>query len=191
LSLLLETIKIEKGIPQNLSYHQTRLNKSRKELFGITQPIFLNSLIEAPSKALLRCRIVYGQHIESIEYLPYVEKEIHTLKLITSDIQYAYKYANRNTLNTLLQQAPSHDEIIIVKKGYLTDTTISNLAFYTGKTWLTPKKPLLEGTMRAKLLEEGYIYEEDIKKEDLPLYSQIALINSMLGFKILKNFTIE
>lgn len=188
---LLETIKIEHGIPQNLAYHQIRFDKSRKEIFGITDSISLSSLIEAPNKSLLRCRIIYAENIKCIEYLPYKEKPIHKLKIVTSDICYSYKYTNRNALEVLLKSYPSFDEVIIEQEGLLMDTTISNLAFYDGHKWLTPKKPLLEGTMRAKLLYEKKIYEKDIKKEDLPQYAQIALMNSMLGFKILKNCIIQ
>ena len=90
-----------------------------------------------------------------------------------------------------MQEYSAYDEIIIEKEGYLTDTTISNIAFYDGEKWVTPSHPLLPGTMRAKLLDEGFLHKKEIKKEDLKNYSQIALMNSMIGFKILNNFTIE
>jgi len=83
------------------------------------------------------------------------------------------------------------DEIIIEQNGYLTDTTIANIAFYDGERWITPAKPLLKGTMRAKLLDEGLLHEKEIKKEDLKNYSQVALINAMIGFKILNHVNIQ
>ena len=90
-----------------------------------------------------------------------------------------------------MQEYSVYDEIIIEKGGYLTGTTISNIAFYDGERWLTPEHPLLPGTMRAKLLDEGFLHRKEIRKEDLKNYSQIALMNSMIGFKVLNNFTIE
>ena len=59
------------------------------------------------------------------------------------------------------------DEVIIEKNGYLTDTTIANIAFFDGKQWFTPEKPLLKGTMRAKLIEEGFLQTKNIKSEEL------------------------
>jgi 4-amino-4-deoxychorismate lyase len=191
MSLLLETIKIEDGKLANLSYHQARFDKSRTDLFAMTKKIALHTVIKAPKSGLYRCRILYDEDIRSIEYIPYKEKNIRKLKVVPSDIDYAYKYADRETFTKLLQEYSVYDEIIIEKGGYLTDTTISNIAFYDGERWLTPEHPLLPGTMRAKLLDEGFLHRKEIRKEDLKNYSQIALMNSMIGFKVLNNFTIE
>ena len=191
MSLLLETIKIEDGHIENLFYHQIRFDKSRRELFNITDKTDLSSLIEAPQKGLYRCRIIYDKEIHTVEYIPYIPKEIKTLKIITSNIDYNYKYADREELNSLLEKAYEYDEIIIEKDGYLTDTTISNIAFYNEDKWFTPAQTILDGTMRAKLLDEKFLHPKDIKKEDLKNYSQIALMNSMIGFKILNDFTIK
>ena len=189
--LLLETIKIEDGEVSNLSYHQARCDESRKALFNSTDRLDLSSLIQAPPKGLYRCRILYDEKIHSIEYIPYSPKEIHTLKIVSSDLEYDHKYANRDALNKLLQTQPDADDILIEKHGYLTDTTIANIAFYDGKQWFTPEKPLLKGTMRAKLLDERFLHTRNIKKEDLKNYTQVALMNAMIGFKILNNFTIK
>jgi len=191
LPLLLETIKIEDGEVYDLSYHQARCDESRKALFHSTDRLDLSSLIQAPPKGLYRCRILYDEKIHSIEYIPYSAKEIHRLKIIASDLEYDHKYANRDALNKLLQAQPDADDILIEKEGYLTDTTIANIAFYDGKQWFTPEKPLLKGTMRAKLLDVGFLHTRKIKKEDLKNYTQVALMNAMIGFKILNIDTIQ
>ena len=185
LSLLLETIKIEDGNIANLSYHQKRFNKSRKELFNTIDNVDLLSLIKIPKKGLYRCRILYNENVKSIEYIPYQERKIEKLKIVSSNIDYSYKYANRDELNFLLKRWSKYDEIIIEKNGYLTDTTISNIAFYNGGKWFTPTNPLLKGTMRTKLLDDGFLYTKEIRKEDMKNYSKMALINAMIGFKIL------
>jgi len=191
LPLLLETIKIEDGEVSNLSYHQARCDESRKALFHSTDRLNLSSLIQAPPKGLYRCRILYDEKIHSVEYIPYSPQEIHKLKIISSDLEYDHKYANRDTLNALLQSHTDVDDILIEKEGYLTDTTIANIAFYDGKQWFTPEKPLLKGTMRAKLLDEGFLHTRKIKKEEITDYTHVALMNAMIGFKILNNFTIQ
>ena len=183
--LLLETIRIEEGKTANLSYHQARCDISRKKLFHSTDKLKLSSIIEPPKTGLYRCRILYAEALHSIEYIPYTPKKIETLKIVPSNIEYNFKFANRDALNALLESNQDVDEVIIEKNGCLTDTTISNIAFFDGKQWFTPDKPLLEGTMRAKLIDDGFLEPKEIRKEALSSYSQVALINAMIGFKIL------
>lgn len=189
--LLLETIKIAEGVIANLPYHQDRCDQSRQTLFQSADILNLTSVIQPPQTGLYRCRILYGEKLHSIEYIPYVQKEINSLKIVPSNIDYALKYANRDALNTLLQSNKEVDEVIIEKEGYLTDITIANIAFYDGKQWFTPENPLLKGTMRAKLISEGFLQQREIRKKDLNNYTQVALINAMLGFKILNHFNIH
>lgn len=189
--LLLETIKIAEGEIANLPYHQDRCDQSRQTLFQSADILNLASVIQPPQTGLYRCRILYGEKLHSIEYIPYVQKEINSLKIVPSNIDYALKYANRDALNTLLQSNKEVDEVIIEKEGYLTDITIANIAFYDGEQWFTPENPLLKGTMRAKLINEGFLQQREIRKEDLNNYTQVALINAMLGFKILNHFNIH
>ena len=191
LPALLETIKIEDGLICNLSYHQKRCDNSRKELYGLDDKLLLKEAINPPLKGCYRCRIVYASCIQSIEYIPYTPKKITSLKIVSASFDYHLKYANRDVFNRLLTAHSDVDDIIIEQEGYLTDTTIANIAFFDGDTWYTPTKPLLAGTMRQKLLDEGIIQTKEIRKEDLHIYSQVALINAMLGFKILKRYTIS
>jgi len=189
-TLLLETIKIEDGVIHNLNYHQQRCTQSREKLYDSTDIILLKNFIIPPQKGCYRCRIVYSTTIQSIEYIPYVAKTIETLRVVSSTLKYTLKYADRHALNSLLEENSDVDDIIIEQDGYVTDTSIANLAFYDGTTWYTPEKPLLSGTMRQKLLDDGFLQIRDIKKENLDQYSQVALMNAMLGFKILKKFNI-
>ncbi len=189
MSYLLETIKIEDGQVYNLSYHQARCDKSRATLFGTKEKLDLSSIIEAPKKGLFRCRIVYDKKLHKVEYIPYKAKEIASLTIVHSDLLYNHKYANRDALNSLLNLHKETDDILIIKNGYITDTSIANIAFFDGKQWITPKTPLLEGTMRAKLLDECFLIVKDIKKASLKHYSHVALMNAMIGFKVLNQIT--
>ncbi len=188
---LIETIKTEEGKIANLSYHQERCTKSRKALFNVEEALSLASVIKAPPLGVWRCRIHYAQHIKSIEYIPYVAKTIHVLKITPSTLNYTHKYAERSALSSLLENQPYADDIIIEKEGYLTDTTIANIAFYDGSQWWTPRKPLLEGTTRQRLLDNGFLKTKDISIQDLKHYTQVALMNAMIGFDILKNIHIQ
>ena len=190
-SLLFETIKIGEGKVVNLSYHQTRCDMSRETLFQTTDILDLASIIKAPQTGLYRCRILYDEKLHSIEYIPYSPKKIQTLRIVSSNIGYDFKYANRDALNALLESNKDVDEVIIEKDGYLTDTTISNIAFFDGTQWFTPEKPLLKGTMREKLLDEMFLQTKQIQQKDLHQYSQVALMNAMIGFKILNIDTIQ
>lgn len=189
--LLFETIKIEDGKIFNLAYHQARCNRSRQALFHANDTLALSSFIDAPKTGLYRCRILYAETLHSVEYIPYQQKEINSLRIIPSSLEYPHKYVNRDQINRLLQEAKDVDEIIIEKEGYLTDTTISNIAFYNGEQWYTPKVPLLPGTMRSKLLDEGFLHTKNIRKEDLHQYTHVALMNAMIGFNILNHFNIK
>lgn len=42
--------------------------------------------------------------------------------------------------------------------------------------------PLLAGTKRASLLDKGEIVADDIRPDDLPVYSRIRLFNAMIEF---------
>ncbi|MFK5976096.1 MAG: aminotransferase class IV [Sulfurovum sp.] len=189
--MLLETIKIEDGEVFNLLYHQKRVDRSRKRLYNSKDILNLSAIIKPfRHKGLYRCRIIYGEELQSIEYIPYTPKQIESIHIVSSEIEYGLKYLYRDELNNLLKISEA-DEVIIEKNGLLTDTTIANIALYDGNRWWTPKTPLLQGTMRAKLLSKGFLHTKNIKKEDLLQYSHLALMNAMIGFKILKREVVK
>jgi len=189
--LLLETIRIEDGEVHNLIYHQRRMDQSRAALFPHASTLNLADHLDIPQeRGCFRCRVLYAEDIVSIQYLPYKPKPIERLKIVPSNIDYRYKYADRHALEQLLQENPHADEIIIEKEGLLTDTTIANIALFREGKWYTPKTPLLEGTMRQKLLDEGLLHPKNIASSEIKHYSLVALMNAMIGFKILNKFTI-
>ena len=74
------------------------------------------------------------------------------------------------------------EDVLIVKDGCLTDTSIANVALYDGKMWCTPSHPLLRGTKRAELLDKKIIVEKDIPQAHLGKYSKIMLFNAMIDW---------
>ena len=172
----IETILVTNKI-ENLLYHNIRFNTTRAMFFG-SEPIDLKDFIEL--KQNKRVRVLYNEKILKVEYFDLVPREFKKLKIVNADIEYDYKYENRETLNSL--KVEGYDEVVIIKNGYVTDTTISNLAFFDGKEWFTPNTPLLKGTKRAELLEKGIIKEKEIKLKDIKSYKKIAMMNAILGF---------
>ncbi len=183
---LLETIKIRNRQILNLKYHNERMNRSGKELFGSTDIISLNDIVSIPdylTDEVYKCRIIYNPDIESIEFERYTKKKIQTLKLVEcNDIEYSHKFANRSALNELKKRKGIYDEILIVKNGFITDTTFSNIIFFDGRDWITPSTPLLKGTKREQLINEGKIREAQIRLKDLQNFQSGKLINAMLDF---------
>ena len=180
----IETLLITEKI-ENIDLHNKRMNKTRYDFFKLP-PIDLREFIEI--KKNKRVRVTYSQTIEKIEYFEIKKREFKTFKIAHSDIEYSYKYANRDSLNALKPE--NVDEVIIIKNSFITDTTISNLAFFDGKKWLTPKTPLLKGTKREELLRKNFLTEADIKEEDLKNFKKIAMINAVIGFYEIKNYDI-
>ncbi len=181
---LLETIKISQGVLQNISLHNDRFNRSRRELFGVEDLISLENEIQLTGQLnndIYKCRIIYGKKIEKIEILPYAIRNITSLKIVHDpNIQYLYKYENRETINRLFLQKENCDDILIVRNGLITDTSYCNLIFSDGNKLITPANPLLKGTKRAQLLNDGIISEVDLKLTDLHLFKSIFLINAMI-----------
>jgi len=185
--LFLETIRCDQGIAHHLTYHQQRLNLTLQK-FNLHTHYNLSELITPPDGNEYRCRFIYDDSSCQIEYHPYIAKTITTLRLIHSDtIEYSSKYANRNDLNTLFESREGCDEILIVKNGYLTDTTIANIAFFINNQWATPKAPLLEGTTRSRLIDEGKIIPANISIANALNAPKVALMNAMIGFIEMEN----
>ncbi|WP_304545376.1 aminotransferase class IV family protein [Sulfurimonas microaerophilic] len=183
----LETIKILDRKVYNLDYHQARVDRTIGE-----GKLDLFSLIKPEESGLLRCRILYDQDNASIEYIPYEKREIKKLKLVFDDtIEYSKKYGDREHINKLFEQREECDDVLIVKDGLVTDTSIANIAFFDGDIWLTPKQPLLEGTMRAKLLDEKKIFATYISYKDISKFQKIALMNAMIDFDIITSDNLE
>ena len=194
---LFETIRIENGQPLHLRWHEERMRKPglmiRDPRAGNLEPgiglrlldsgLWLKSIIKVPENmqtGIVKCNVIYGQEILEISFRPYIKRPVRSLKLVYADaIDYHLKYADRTALDALFALKGDCDDIIIVKDGLITDSSISNLVFYDGIRWCTPEHPLLEGTCRARLIAGGQIEPVSIRPEDLNKYCGCKLINAM------------
>ncbi len=187
MSLFIETIKVLDGKPVNLSWHIQRLARTRKEYYGIEEPLDLMGFIKVPERfqnGIVKCRITYSTTIREITFSPYIPRPVTTLKMVVDDhIDYTFKYADRQRLETLLRkQSEQNGDILIIKNGFVTDTSYSNIAFHDGSVWLTSDTPLLAGTQRDKLIHEGIIFETTITPDDLKKFKSARMINALLEF---------
>jgi len=181
---LLETIRIEGGRPLHLEYHNHRFNRSRRELFGATEDLDLaDFLMDAPSSGLWRCRVLYTLYIEKVEYLPYTLHLPHRFALAEFEGDYTYKYADRSIFEKLKRAHPEAEELLLCRDGLLTDTTIANIALRRDDLWYTPAQPLLPGTTRERLLEQGRLIPAEIPCDAIGTYDAIAVMNAMIGFQ--------
>jgi len=180
---LVESIKIHDGVICNLEHHQDRMDRSVYKLTGEKNRINLSCELTVPAEnitGLYKCRVVYWEHIELVEFLPYRLRDIRTLKLIHADIDYSCKYEDRTALNCLFAQRGVCDDILIIKHGLVTDTSSANIAFTDGEAWFTPAKPLLHGTKRNLLITEKKLIERDITADDIKNFTHASIINAMI-----------
>ena len=99
-------------------------------------------------------------------------------------MDYTYKFAERENLDALASQAvrSGFDDALIIKSGLVTDTAIANIAFWDGKRWLTPERPLLRGTLRQRLVDAQWLHPVPIAVSDIAAFSHFALMNALSGF---------
>jgi 4-amino-4-deoxychorismate lyase len=181
--LLLESVRIHNRTPENIERHNVRMNTSRRQLFGFTDVIDLRDVLKMPpalTEAVYKCRIIYKEAIQKIEFLPYAPRVVQTLRLVHDDaVEYEHKYLDKSRIVGLRERSGT-DDILIVKQNRITDASFANVVFLKETSWVTPAYPLLKGTKRKLLLDTGMIQEEDITAGDLKHFQKAALINAML-----------
>jgi len=181
----IESICCENKQLRNLEFHQARFDRTRHDNFSDAQPIVLENIIQFPADLTnekYKVRIVYDREIQSIEFQPYTIKEINSIRLYEIDpkINYTYKYLDRWFFDEYLKESQT-DDLVLVKSNYITDCIYSNLVFFDGENWVTPRSVLLKGTMREALLQSGKIVEKNIKVSDLINFKSFKRINAMMN----------
>lgn len=185
----IETIRIRQGKACNLSYHNDRLNRTRNHFRPGCDRIELEEYLNLTAEMDgMRCRVVYDvDGIKEVGYAAYTMRPVRSLRLVYSDdIDYTYKSTDRDALNRLFACRGERDDVLIVRRGLLTDTSIANIALFDGKEWFTPQSPLLKGTCRSMLLDHGIIKEKDIRREELSSYLRVRLFNAMIEWGALE-----
>lgn len=183
---LFESICVLDGVIQNKEWHELRYERSYLSLYGKApkRPLTENVLIpEAHQKGIHKLRIAYNERDEQVALSEYHLKPIQTLQVVVDDdIDYHVKYEDRSRLKDLFNQRKHCDDVLIVKNGFVTDSSYSNIVFFDGSKWVTPSTPLLRGTARERLMTEGKIEPKAILVGDIHQYASFKLINAMRDF---------
>jgi len=187
--LFFETLKVQNQTIHNLDEHNYRLNQTILKNFGKNPKINLKNFIAPPKDSkLYRCKVIYDTEIKSVDFYPYTQKNIKSFKIIPSKIKYNFKYADRSSIDALYSKRGKADEILLIDEDErLKDTSIANIALKIDGIWLTPSKPLLRGTQRAKLLKDGSLHEKELFLKDIEKIESFAIINAMIGFITIKD----
>ncbi|HET9487300.1 MAG TPA: aminotransferase class IV [Chryseosolibacter sp.] len=187
MSRLIESIKLLDGKFYNLFYHEQRMKRSLQALFGDHRKIDLEKFLrdtDYPRHGLYKCRIVYDANFSEASFSPYEAKRVERVKVVEDDdISYEFKFLDRSAINRLFDLRGDCDDVLIVRKGMVTDCSFSNVVFKSdGGVWYTPRSPLLEGTMRRNLLDQNRIQVREIQKRDIRSFDTFKIINAMLEF---------
>ena len=183
--MLFETIAFEDGRPERLDYHQERMNQGMRDYFGKSDnPFQLSTLLECPPGYLagkVKCRMDYHPAGYQIAFERYTIRPIQSLRLVKDNhIRYEYKFVDRKALQKCLAAKGTADEVIIVRKGLITDSSFANLVFRCPDgSLVTPEFPLLKGTMRQFYIDNKIVLPAEIHKGNLRDFTHVTLINSM------------
>ncbi len=185
---LIESIRLENGQFARLRFHQQRIDHSLAWLHDNPVLPDLDSYFKSaayPQKGIFKCRLVYNASgIQHVEFIPYSPVPVSSLRMVKADhLDYALKWENRDAIHELVQLRSSCDDVLLIRNGYITDTSYANVVFSDGHVRVTPALPLLCGTMRQCLLDAGEIREDQISVQDISKFKTIQFINSMLEFQ--------
>lgn len=181
MSRFIETIRFEDGQFHLLDLHQTRVDRTFANFYPQKKPFDLASTLPSFKKSgKFKFRVEYDNVVREVSSSPYQKKVIESIKFVEAQVDYGFKYSDRADLDGLLLDSEA-DEIIIVQDGLVTDSTYSNLAFFDGEKWFTPRRPLLEGVRRRLQIDQGQITEMDIKPDLIQEFKKISFINAMMG----------
>jgi 4-amino-4-deoxychorismate lyase len=195
MSQFFESICINDGVAENLHFHQAGVNKTLNAFDASQYSIDLTKIIQQlvlPTLGLFKLRISYdlkGNYQAACN--PYQYRLMNHFALL--DIKghrYDYKYANRDWINEALAQS-GKDEIIMHDDGLIKDCSYTNIVFFDGANWYTPESPLLEGTQRAKLIQEGIIITKALHVDELPNFQKFKCINAMIHWDIAVEYKID
>src|ERR1700760_1526100 len=119
MSRLIETIRLENGVFQRLSYHQQRLNDALKYFYPKATIDLRDKLLQTdfPKQDLYKCRVVYDSTIRNIEFEPYTIRRISSLKMIEmGDISYPFKLEDRSVLMKAFAMRGECDDVLLIKQ---------------------------------------------------------------------------
>lgn len=184
-----ETVCIKNGKVENLLFHRARMECTRSVFFPEASEIDWSEALRQWSNECgkRKGRIIYSDNIEEITSESYSMRSVTSLKIVEDNhIDYRFKSIDRSDINRLFSGRKDADDILIVRNGLLTDTSICNIALLCDEVWYTPLVPLLCGTQRTFLLQQGLIHQKNIRINDLNLYTDVMLFNALIPWNTIR-----
>lgn len=209
---LLETIRWESGGYRLLDRHLDRLSDSadyfgfrynehdvRAALTKHSTTLYMTVDTAARIRLTMSRRGKVKLETAEVDLLPFVDSpedlefgmhQVHVTladeAIDRGDVSLYHKTTIRSRYEQARNSATGVDDVLLTNdQGFLTESTIANLALRFGDVWLTP--PLdagcLPGVYRAELLARGDLEEAPIPISDLAIADDIALINSVRGWR--------
>ena len=86
----IESIKLAEGRFYRLELHQARVDKAFADFYPSLKPINLAELLEKNDfheTGIHKCRIVFDTEVQLLEYIPYVRREVKSLKLVETEAE--------------------------------------------------------------------------------------------------------
>lgn len=190
-----ESIRLYDGQLELLDLHEERMARTHSKFFKTAKKINLLDAIkidEKHIKGLFKVKVIYSRAIEEVQIEPYsIKKVTRVLLFDDNNIEYAYKYVDRASLERPFNSIETTDtDVIFIKNGCLTDASYANIALFDGLNWFTPTNCLFEGVKRSFLIKRGILHECVIKIKDLPSYTKIAFINAMKDFEDIYSYNV-
>jgi len=183
---LFESLCVLDGNILHTEWHQLRFQQAYSTLFGKPPTFNLVDGIQVPKKfsqGKVKLKISYDAAHKEHYFQHYKMQNVQQIQLVAvENLDYTYKYSKRENLELLFAQRGHCDDVLIVRNGWITDSSYANVVFYDGAHWWTPAAPLLAGTCRARLLSKGVIREKPIHVKDLKLFNGLKLINALRDF---------
>jgi 4-amino-4-deoxychorismate lyase len=181
----IETICILDGLPRHLQWHQRRVDATLTHFYPVHKHTWLlDECVDVPHQfqtGKVKCRIIYDAHLFSVHYYHYDPLPVSGLQLteIPLSFEYGYKYADRMLIEKLTEKCEKGEDVLLSKNGFMTDTSIANIAFQKNGRWYTPSIPLLAGTTWKRLVAEGVLIPSPIHRTMLNEFETCRLFNAM------------
>jgi 4-amino-4-deoxychorismate lyase len=178
---LVESIWIKDRVAFNLNYHQARMDETIRVLYGKENKFNLSKLIDTDDiEGEQKLRFLYNSEEFKIEVKPYERKTIKKVQVVFDNkIKYTFKFLERKELDYLYSMREDADEIIIFRENILTDAYYYNVVLEKNGRYYTPQRPLLNGVMRSKLIDEGILIQKNISINKIFDFEKLHLINAL------------
>jgi para-aminobenzoate synthetase/4-amino-4-deoxychorismate lyase len=194
---LLETFRYSPGaVNPNIERHLARL-KGSAQFLGFAVPRDLESRLFAKlagrnTDSRVRLLLARGGRVKvELSDAPATQSEPLSLVIDAEPVWSQssllfHKTTRRGPYERRRRRHPGADDVVLVnERGECTEVTTANLAMRRGSAWLTP--PLaagcLPGIERSRLVEEGVLVEATIRPADLHAADEIAVVNSLRGWR--------